>query len=82
MPKELEPGVLRITFPLPLGINHVHCYLLRGGDGSWTLVDPGSANGTHVNGKPVAVNVPVPVSAGDRIHLGAWTTITVHLKSS
>jgi glyoxylase-like metal-dependent hydrolase (beta-lactamase superfamily II) len=38
---ELRPGLLRITFALPLGIDHVHCYLLRAGDGSWTLVDAG-----------------------------------------
>src|SRR5918996_4617593 len=38
---ELRPGVLRVTFPLPLGIDHVHCYFLRSDDGSWTLVDTG-----------------------------------------
>jgi glyoxylase-like metal-dependent hydrolase (beta-lactamase superfamily II) len=36
---ELLDGVRRVTFPLPLGIDHVHCYLLRSADGSWTLVD-------------------------------------------
>jgi glyoxylase-like metal-dependent hydrolase (beta-lactamase superfamily II) len=39
-PVELEPGVLRVTLPLPTGPRHVHCYLLRGDDG-WTLVDTG-----------------------------------------
>jgi glyoxylase-like metal-dependent hydrolase (beta-lactamase superfamily II) len=33
-------GIQRVTFALPLGINHVHCYFLRGDDG-WTLVDTG-----------------------------------------
>jgi glyoxylase-like metal-dependent hydrolase (beta-lactamase superfamily II) len=37
---ELPDGIRRITFPLPLGIDHVHCYLLPGPDG-WTLVDTG-----------------------------------------
>ena len=37
---ELEPGILRVTLPLPSGPKHVHCYLLRGDDG-WTLVDTG-----------------------------------------
>ena len=36
---ELESGVRRVTFPLPLGIDHVHCYLLPASDGSWTAVD-------------------------------------------
>jgi glyoxylase-like metal-dependent hydrolase (beta-lactamase superfamily II) len=37
---ELAGGIRRLTFPLPLGIRHVHCYLLPGDDG-WTLVDTG-----------------------------------------
>jgi len=38
---ELEPGIRRITFDLPLGIDHVHCYLLRASSGGWILVDTG-----------------------------------------
>jgi glyoxylase-like metal-dependent hydrolase (beta-lactamase superfamily II) len=38
---ELADGIRRVTFPLPLGIDHVHCYLVRGSDGSWLLVDSG-----------------------------------------
>jgi glyoxylase-like metal-dependent hydrolase (beta-lactamase superfamily II) len=38
--RELPDGIRRLTFPLPLGIRHVHCYLLPGEDG-WTLVDTG-----------------------------------------
>jgi len=37
---ELPEGIRRLTFPLPLGVRHVHCYLLPGPDG-WTLVDTG-----------------------------------------
>jgi len=37
---ELPGGIRRLTFPLPLGVRHVHCYLLPGPDG-WTLVDTG-----------------------------------------
>jgi glyoxylase-like metal-dependent hydrolase (beta-lactamase superfamily II) len=37
---ELPGGIRRLTFPLPLGIDHVHCYLLPGSD-DWTLVDTG-----------------------------------------
>jgi glyoxylase-like metal-dependent hydrolase (beta-lactamase superfamily II) len=38
--QELPGGIRRLTFPLPLGIDHVHCYLLPGSNG-WTLVDTG-----------------------------------------
>jgi glyoxylase-like metal-dependent hydrolase (beta-lactamase superfamily II) len=37
---EIEPGILRLTLPLPTGPRHVHCYFLRDDDG-WTLVDTG-----------------------------------------
>jgi glyoxylase-like metal-dependent hydrolase (beta-lactamase superfamily II) len=38
---ELLEDVRRVTLPLPFGIDHVHCHLLRSGDGSWTIVDTG-----------------------------------------
>jgi glyoxylase-like metal-dependent hydrolase (beta-lactamase superfamily II) len=38
---EVEHGVRRVTFDLPFGIDHVHCYLLRSSTGGWTLVDTG-----------------------------------------
>lgn len=37
---DLPSGIRRLTFPLPMGVRHVHCYLLPGEDG-WTLVDTG-----------------------------------------
>ncbi|HUJ56610.1 MAG TPA: MBL fold metallo-hydrolase [Gaiellaceae bacterium] len=38
---EVADGIRRVTFRLPLGIDHVHCYLVRHSDGSWLLVDTG-----------------------------------------
>ena len=40
VPEEVEPGILRLTLPLPTGPRHVHCYLLEGDDG-YLLVDTG-----------------------------------------
>ena len=37
---ELERGIRRVTFAMPLGLDHVHCYLLPAADG-WTIVDTG-----------------------------------------
>ncbi|WP_030164240.1 FHA domain-containing protein [Spirillospora albida] len=61
------------------GVSHVHAVLLAKPDGGWTLVDPGSTNRTCLNGstEPIPLNVEIPVSDGDRIHVGAWTTITL-----
>ncbi len=38
---EVADGIWRATFALPLGIDHVHCYLLRAGADRWTIVDAG-----------------------------------------
>ena len=46
-------------------------------DGSFIIVDPGSANGTAVNGSEIPPGQPVPLHEGDRIHLGAWTELTI-----
>ncbi|REE97507.1 FHA domain-containing protein [Thermomonospora umbrina] len=61
------------------GVSHIHAVLLARPDGTWVLVDPGSTNGTTLNGSadPIDVNVEIPVGDGDRIHVGAWTTITL-----
>ena len=37
----MQGGIRRVTFDLPLGIDHVHCYLLPRADGSWIAVDTG-----------------------------------------
>jgi glyoxylase-like metal-dependent hydrolase (beta-lactamase superfamily II) len=39
--EELERGIGRVTFALPLGIDHVHCYFLRSSNGGWIVVDTG-----------------------------------------
>lgn len=63
--------------PVDPGISHLHAILQAQPDGSWRLVDPGSANGTFLNDnpEPLAINEAVPVDVGDRILLGAWTVI-------
>jgi glyoxylase-like metal-dependent hydrolase (beta-lactamase superfamily II) len=38
---DLANGIRRVTFALPFGIDHVHCYFLRSSGGGWTLVDTG-----------------------------------------
>jgi len=59
------------------GISRLHAILIVGKDGTWSLLDSGSANGTLLNGRVVPVGEPVPLHDGDRINLGAWTVITV-----
>jgi hypothetical protein len=65
--------------PEDIGVSHTHAVLLARPDGTWALVDPGSTNGTTINGAtdPIPVNAEIAVGDGDRIHVGAWTTITL-----
>lgn len=69
--------------PSDPGISHLHVVLLSRQDGSWQLVDPGSTNGTTLNGgkRAIEFNLPVDLHDGDRIHVGAWTTLEVNLRN-
>ncbi|WP_262057273.1 FHA domain-containing protein [Streptomyces sp. STR69] len=62
------------------GVSHEHALLVRQPDFTWSLIDKGSTNGTTMNGAEDSVPpyVPVPLKDGDRVHVGLWTTITVH----
>ncbi|MEV4971728.1 FHA domain-containing protein [Streptomyces scopuliridis] len=61
------------------GVSHQHAVLVHQPDGSWAVVDQNSTNGTTLNGAedPIQPYVPVPLKDGDRVHVGAWTTITI-----
>jgi glyoxylase-like metal-dependent hydrolase (beta-lactamase superfamily II) len=60
--QEILDGVRRVTFRLPLGIDHVHCYLLRSDSGGWTLVDTGLGDrDPEAVWGPVLANLDGPV---------------------
>jgi hypothetical protein len=62
------------------GVSRRHLRFDRLPDGGYAVVDCGSANGTTLNDDPTPIRpeTAVPVGDGDRVHLGAWTTITIH----
>ncbi|RAG82769.1 FHA domain-containing protein [Streptacidiphilus pinicola] len=62
------------------GASHNHALLQEQPGGSWVVIDQDSTNGTSLNGSPdpLPAFTPVELKNGDRIHVGAWTTITVH----
>ena len=64
--------------PVDPGISRLHAVLIAVPAGDWAVLDPGSANGTLVNGAEIAIGDQVRLQDGDRINLGAWTAITVH----
>jgi hypothetical protein len=73
----LNPEIDLTGPPMDPGISRLHAVLVANPDLGWSVIDPGSENGTFVNGHEIATGVPVPLQDGDRIHLGAWTLMTV-----
>ena len=63
--------------PADPGVSRLHVVLVGAPDGTWSAVDPGSANGTLVNGDEIPAGQAVPLHDGDVIHLGAWTALRV-----
>jgi pSer/pThr/pTyr-binding forkhead associated (FHA) protein len=65
--------------PRDPGVSHLHAVLLALPRDRWVVIDAGSTNGTTLNyaEEPLTPDTPVPLRSGDRIHLGAWTTLTL-----
>jgi serine/threonine protein kinase len=63
--------------PLDPGVSRQHAKLVPAPGGGWTVIDLSTENGIMVNGRDVPKGDSVPLRPGDRIHLGAWTRITI-----
>ncbi|MFG3488841.1 FHA domain-containing protein [Streptomyces sp. NPDC047972] len=74
-----SPDIDLAVPPEDPGVSHQHAVLVQQPDGSWAVVDQNSTNGTTINGgeEPIQPYVPVQLQDGDRVHVGAWTTITI-----
>jgi ribosomal protein L37E len=60
------------------GVSHTHACLSRdAATGAFAITDLGSTNGTRINDddEPIAPHQPVPLKPGDRVRVGAWTTL-------
>ncbi len=66
--------------PLDPGVSHEQAILFRQADGAWSVLDPGSMNGIFLNDTTdtLPLNRATRLQEGDRLHVGAWTTITLH----
>ncbi|WP_148005228.1 FHA domain-containing protein, partial [Streptomyces sp. adm13(2018)] len=76
-----SPDIDLAVPPEDPGVSHQHAVLVQQPDGSWAVVDQNSTNGTTINGgeEPIQPYVPVQLQDGDRVHVGAWTTITIRV---
>jgi hypothetical protein len=73
----LEPEIDLTGPPTDPGVSHLHAVLIAEPDGTWAVLDPGSSNGTIVNGNEIVTGVRVPLRDGDRVCVGAWTVLTL-----
>jgi hypothetical protein len=73
----IDPEIDLSVAPADPGVSRLHAVLLKAPDGTWSIVDPGSANGTAVNGSEIPPGQAVALRDGDRVHLGAWTELRV-----
>ena len=71
----IEPGIDLSAPQEDGGVSRKHAVLERQPDGSYSLTDLESTNGTFVNDfeKPIPPHLPIPLGHGDRIYLGTWT---------
>lgn len=75
----IQPDIDLIGPPEDPGVSHLHAVLVAQADGTWSIVDLDSANGTVLNDElnPLRPNTPRPLVEGDRVYIGAWTRITL-----
>ncbi|HLH84079.1 MAG TPA: FHA domain-containing protein [Trebonia sp.] len=73
----IDPEIDLTGPPADPGVSRLHAVLIANPDGTWSIVDLGSENGTQVNGSEIPRGEAVPLRDGDRIHLGGWTAITI-----
>ncbi|HEY0535486.1 MAG TPA: FHA domain-containing protein [Actinoplanes sp.] len=66
------------------GTSHSHALLTLSVDGTWLVSDLGSTNGTYLNDEqsPLTAGQTRALKDGDEVHVGAWTTITLHAPAS
>ena len=78
--KGTNPEIDLSEAPLDPGVSHSHALLTLSVDGVWLVSDLGSTNGTYINDEPnpLSAGQSRALKDGDRVHVGAWSTIALH----
>jgi hypothetical protein len=76
--RELKPEIDLADQPGDPGVSRLHAILIAAPDGTWSILDSGSANGTLLNGREIPAGQQIPLQEGDRINVGAWTVISMN----
>jgi hypothetical protein len=79
---EPEPEIDLSLAPEDPGVSRRHAMLERQDNGSYAVRDLGSTNGTFINNgsEELEPDAKVELDDGDRVRVGAWTTITVRAR--
>ena len=64
-----EPAIDLAVPPEDPAVSHIHASLLPSDDGTWTVVDHGSTNGTYLNESPEPLTANVPPNSSRRSDL-------------
>ncbi len=62
------------------GISRRHVKFLRQADGSFAVLELGSANGSTFNDKELEAGILTPVSPGDELIVGMWTRVKIEAR--
>ena len=62
------------------GVSHRHLKFIKQGDGSFAVLELGSANGTELNGVQLEPGINTRVKAGDELAIGIWTLLKIVLR--
>ena len=62
------------------GVSHRHLQFLKHADGSFIVLELGSANGTELNGAELQPGVATPVKAGDELLIGMWSRLQLRTR--
>lgn len=57
------------------GVSHRHLMFIKQPEGSFSVLELGSANGTELNGTVLEPGINTPVKAGDELNIGIWTKL-------
>jgi pSer/pThr/pTyr-binding forkhead associated (FHA) protein len=76
-----QPSVPDVR-PHDSSVSRRHAKLLLHVDGTVTILDLESANGTFVNGEQILAGVPHPLAEGDVVTMGRWTRLRIEPRSN
>jgi hypothetical protein len=80
--RDEQRGIFPRIVPHDPGVSRRHATLSLQPDGTVTIVDLESANGTYVNGEQLVSGVPRAITDTDEVTLGRWTRLRLRRRAA